>query len=125
MPVTFYAHLTWTTRERAPLIDSEVERFLEQFLPKVAGRFGVRTIELATPVNHVHMLLQLQGVFDAPRVVQALKGASSRIANRDRIGGSKLKWANGYDMRSVSPSSWVRVSEYIRKQKQGTRVEGS
>ena len=125
MPVTFYAHLTWMTREKAPLIDREVESFLEEFLPRVAGRFGVRTVEIAAPADHVHMLLMLPAVFDAPKVVQALKGASSRIANRDGLGETKLRWANGYDLRSVSPRAWLRVSDYIRKQKQrdsGTRV---
>jgi len=63
------------------------------------------------------MILALPPAFDAPRLVQGLKGASARIANRDGIAEREsLKWAQGYDLRSVGPRQLSAAIEYVRSQ---------
>ena len=42
MPFRFYAHLSWTTWARLPLIDEAVANFLGPFLLAEAKRHGVR-----------------------------------------------------------------------------------
>ena len=87
MPVHIYAHLTWTTVARLPLIDSVVAAFLEKFLSAECNRQGARMLAVGIVHDHVHMLIELPATFNVPRLVQGLKGASARIANRDRIAG--------------------------------------
>jgi putative transposase len=117
MPVRVYAHLSWTTFARLPLIDAKVAEFLCRFLLAEAKRHGARTIEIGVVSNHVHMLLELPPAFDIPRLVQGLKGASARIANRDGIAGHKtLRWAQGYDFRSVGLRQLRGAAEYVRNQ---------
>jgi REP element-mobilizing transposase RayT len=117
MPATIYVHLTWTTYRQQPLIDASVAKFLRRFLPAAARRLGADVLEVGIVRDHLHALLLLQPVVDVPRLVQGLKGASARIANRDVIGtGRKLKWARGYDLRSVSVQAVDRVTTYIRTQ---------
>ena len=117
MPVTLYALLTWTTFERHPVIDAACAEFLRRFLPAAARRYGAEVIAIGVVRDHVHLLLLLPPVIDIPRLVQGLKGASARIANRDRvITGDKLRWASGYDLRSVSPQAVNRVRAYIENQ---------
>lgn len=115
--VHLYAHLTWTTFARAPLVNEAVAGFLRKFLPGECQRHRSRLIALGIVRDHVHALLELPPAFDAPRLVQGLKGASARIANRDGIAGhSPLRWAQGYDLRSVSPRQLRRAVEYVRSQ---------
>jgi len=83
MPFRFYAHLSWTTWARLPLIDEQVAHFLGPFLLAEAKRHGARVVEIGVVSDHVHLLLELPPVYDAPRLVQGLKGASARLANRD------------------------------------------
>src|SRR5260221_8381917 len=83
MPFRFYAHLSWTTWARLPLITEQVAHFLGPFLLAEAKRHGARVMEMGIVRDHVHLLLELPPVYDAPRLVQGLKGASARIANRD------------------------------------------
>ncbi|HEX9282416.1 MAG TPA: IS200/IS605 family transposase [Gemmatimonadales bacterium] len=117
MPVRIYAHLTWTTFGRLPLIDSGVVAFLEKFLPTECARHGVRLIALGVMRDHVHLLLELPASFSVPRLVQGLKGASARIANRDGIARHEsLRWAQGYDLRSVGPRQLGVVEAYVRNQ---------
>jgi len=111
VPVTLYALLTWTTFRREASIDASVAPFLRRFLPTVAHRHGVQILEMGVVSDHLHIVLAL------PSIVQGLKGASSRVANRDRIvAEGKLRWASGYDLRSVSPKALPQVMSYVRRQ---------
>jgi REP element-mobilizing transposase RayT len=128
MPARIYAHLSWTTFARLPLIDQRVAEFLCRFLLEEAARHHARVIEIGVVRDHVHMLLELPAAFDVPRMVQGLKGASARLANRDGFAGHKsLQWASGYDLRSVGLKQLRGVAEYVREQKRrhgGSRPSG-
>lgn len=118
MPVRIYAHLSWTTFARTPLITEPIAEFLCRFLLEEATRHGARAIELGVVRDHVHMLLELPAAFDVPRMIQGLKGTSARLANRDGIAGhTPLQWAQGYDLRSVGIEQLRRVADYVRDQK--------
>ena len=117
MPVRLYAMLTWTTLRRLPLIHSQAAAFLRRALPEIAGRHGTRVIELGVVRNHVHVVLELPARVDIPRLVQGLKGASARIANRDGIMlRARLRWADGYDLRSLGVRDLSRAITYVRMQ---------
>src|SRR5437763_7928606 len=117
MPIHLYALLTWTTRQRETCISPSVADFLERLLPSIALRHRARVLELGIVPDHVHALLQLDSGVDIPRLVQGLKGASARLANRDGVATKlPLRWASGYDFRSVSPGALPRVCEYVRRQ---------
>jgi REP element-mobilizing transposase RayT len=116
MPFRLFVLLTWTTRGRAEPIDDGVAEFLHRFLPPMAARFGAQVLEAATPKDHVHLVLALPPRLDVPRLVQGLKGASARIANRDRVSRTQLRWAHGYDLQSVSPNALPRVQAYLAQQ---------
>lgn len=117
MPAHIYAHLTWTTFARLPLIDASVVGFLTKFLPAECVRHKARAIALGIVADHVHLLLELPPIVDIPRLVQGLKGASARIANRDGITRHEsLRWAQGYSLRSVSPGNLRAAVSYVRSQ---------
>src|SRR6059036_2114435 len=109
MPVRLYAHLSWTCWARLPLIDQPVADFLAPFLLAEVKRHDARVIEIGIVPNHVHLLLELPAAFDVPRLVQGLKGASARLANRDgHARNQSLRWDSGYDLRSVGSNSCRR-----------------
>ena len=117
MPIRLYAFLTWTTVRRLPIIHPTAAAFLRRVLPEIACRHETRVIELGIVRNHVHMVLELPPRFDIPRLVQALKGASARIANRDGImPRARLRWADGYDLRSLGVRDLKRAIRYARIQ---------
>ena len=117
MPVRLYALLTWTTLRRLPLIHPTAAAFLRRMLPEIARRHGTRVIEPGIVRNHVHIVLELPPRVDIPRLVQGLKGASARIANRDGVmPRARLRWADGYDLRSLSVPDLRRAIRYVRTQ---------
>ncbi len=119
MPFLLFVHLSWTTYERRPMINDAVRRTLRRFVPTEAHRHGAAVLAVGIVCDHVHVLLRLPGAFDMPRLVQGLKGASARLVNADVIANPiGLRWAAGYDARSVSPGALARVSAYIASQAQ-------
>jgi len=48
VPFRFYAHLSWTTWARLPLIDEQVVNFLGPFLLAEAKRLGHASLRLAS-----------------------------------------------------------------------------
>jgi REP element-mobilizing transposase RayT len=99
------------------LIDAAVAHFLQPFLLAEAKRHGARVIEIGVVPNHVHLLLELPPAYDVPRLVQGLKGASARLANRDGHSRNKsLRWDAGYDLRSVGIKQLPQVANYVRLQ---------
>ncbi len=114
MPAQLFAHVTWTTFERRPMIGPSEARFLERFLPGEAARHGCQSIAVGIVSDHVHLVLRLPTRFDLPRLAQGLKGASARLASLDSLTG--LRWAKGYEAKTVSPSGLAKVVQYVRDQ---------
>ena len=118
MPFLLYALVTWTTRDRGPLITVQVEAFLRKTLPQIAHRHGAAVLAMGIVDDHVHLLVRLPARFDVPRLAQGLKGTTARLANRDRIAeqATPLQWASGYDLRSVGPRELRAAKEYLQSQ---------
>lgn len=117
MPTRIYVHASWTTFARLPQIDAALAAFLDRFLRIQAERHGAHVMEMGIVRDHVHVVLELPAVFDIPRLMQGLKGASAQIANRDGIASrGSLHWAQGYDLRSVGPRQLRSAIAYVRSQ---------
>lgn len=67
--------------------------------------------------DHVHVVLRLAAVNNIPRMVQGFKGASARVVNREGLTPrAPLRWAEGYDLRSVGVRQLRTVIEYVANQ---------
>ena len=112
-----FLHVAWTTRERVPLIDARIAKFLQRFLYAVAQQERARIIVFGAVRTHLHLLIRVHPTTSIPRLIQRLKGGSSVLANREGHAVLKeLKWAKGYNVESVSPLSVERVIHYIQTQ---------
>lgn len=67
--------------------------------------------------DHVHVVLRLPAINNIPRMAQGFKGASARLANRDGLmPRAPLRWAEGYDLRSVGVRQLRTVVEHVENQ---------
>jgi putative transposase len=113
-----HVHVTWTTRQREPLIDAAAMGILERLLPSIARQERAVVLELGVVRTHVHLLLRLDPTTCIPRLLQRLKGGSSVIVNRERGSTARcaLRWAKGYNIDSISPRAVPAVRAYVRDQ---------
>ncbi len=113
-----YCHIVWTTREREPLIDSGLARFLTRYLRTIARQERAHILEIGMVATHVHLLLRIDHGTSLPRLLQRLKGGSSYLAGKEKHSstGRALKWAKGYSIVTVGPRQLEAVREYLRSQ---------
>src|SRR2546422_2450296 len=113
-----YCHLVWTTRDRQPLVDAGLARFLCRFLRQVARQERAHILEIGMVRTHVHVLARIHPTTDVSRLMQRLKGGSAAIAGKERHSseGHSLRWAKGYSIHSVSRKGVPAAREYLRRQ---------
>ncbi len=112
-----YIHLVWTTRDRAPLIDDALARFLCRFLRAMARKERAYILEIGMVQTHVHVLARVHPTNVVSSLIKRLKGASSAVAAQEGVGGlGRLYWAKGYSVQSVSARAVDLVRAYLRRQ---------
>jgi REP element-mobilizing transposase RayT len=116
MPTLMLAMLTWTTWGRAPQIKPGHAAALSGLLPRLAEKGGAVLTELSVVSNHVHTILRIGPRCDLPRLVQYMKGGSALLLNRLIEGQGRIRWAEGYDLRSVDLRSLPQVRYYLNNQ---------
>ena len=116
MPTLLLALLTWTTWGRTALIRPAHAAALAGLLPKLAEKGGAELVELAVVPTHVHTVVRLLPRCDVSRLVQYLKGGSALLLNRLIDGRGRIRWSEGYDLRSTDTASLPRLRRYLDNQ---------
>ncbi|HKV73400.1 MAG TPA: IS200/IS605 family transposase, partial [Gemmatimonadales bacterium] len=113
-----YVHLAWTTRDREPVLDAGLARFLCRFLRGTARKERAAILAMGLVQTHVHLLVELHPTTAVASLVKRLKGASSAVARTERHGltGKRLYWAKGYNVQSVGVDQLERVRLYLAAQ---------
>jgi putative transposase len=109
-------HCVFSTKDRADLIQDPVRTW--QYICGIARAKHVPLLAIGGTRNHVHVLLALPPAFPLAKVIQDLKGNSSRWL---RETSRWFAWQQGYGAFSVSESRRDAVMDYIRGQEQHHR----
>jgi REP element-mobilizing transposase RayT len=71
-------HCTFSTKDRYPAIDSELESRLWPYLGGIAKENRMKALAIGGTADHLHALLSLPGMMSFSRAVQLIKGGSSK-----------------------------------------------
>jgi REP element-mobilizing transposase RayT len=122
-----YVHLVWTTLQRLPLLTAARARLLDRYLRITARHHHACMIELGMVSTHVHCLIRFEPVTRLATLVQALKGGSATVINREVPLHPPLRWARGYSAHSVGERHLDAVRAYVQGQPERhplERIEG-
>lgn len=114
-------HCTFSTKERYPFIDSELELRLWPYLGGIARENRMKALAIGGTSDHVHALLSLPGTMSFAKAVQLMKGGSSKWVHDTFSKYRKFAWQEGYRAFSVSASQVQRAIAYIQTQKEHHR----
>jgi putative transposase len=114
-------HCTFSTKERAPIIDPELESRLWPYLGGIARENKMRALSIGGTEDHLHGLLSLPGTMSFAKAVQLIKGGSSKWVHDNFAKYKKFEWQEGYGAFSVSASQVKRTMAYIQNQKEHHR----
>jgi len=114
----------WVPKYRKRVLIGKLAQRLEELLYQAAEVNGWRIEELSIVNDHIHMLIQMKPDKALSKVVQLLKGGTSKVLRtefpelEEFLWGDQL-WADGYFAESVGVSDERMIRRYIREQKRG------
>ena len=114
-------HCTFSTKDRYPAIDSELESRLWPYLGGIAKENRMKALAIGGTADHLHALLSLPGMMSFSRAVQLIKGGSSKWIHDTFANQKKFAWQEGYGAFSVSVSQAPKTIAYINNQKEHHR----
>ena len=122
-------HMVWITKYHYKLLRGEVAERARELIRRTCQMREVRIVRGAISADHVHMLVSAPPHLAPAKLVQYVKGRSSRRLQqeyphlRKRFWGRHL-WARGYFCATVGAVNERTVREYIESQKWEEDVEG-
>ena len=114
-------HCVFSTKQRVPLIDSELELRLWPYIGGIARENRMRALAVGGTADHLHTLLSLPSTMAIAKAVQLIKGGSSKWIHDTFPSLRKFGWQEGYGAFSVSSSQMDKTIAYIDNQKEHHR----
>jgi REP element-mobilizing transposase RayT len=109
-------HITFSTKERRPLIHDPFRDRLHEYLGGIVGEEFGRPIRIGGTENHVHGLLVLRANVALSEAMAKWKSLSSGWIHKTFPEEQDFAWQEGYGAFSVSESNAEKVREYIANQ---------
>jgi putative transposase len=114
-------HLVWLTKYRYKVLVGPIAARLRALLIQGCEARGMTIIEGSVGKDHVHMLISCPTSLAPSKIVQYLKGRSSRLIQdefpelKKRYWGQHL-WARGYFCATVGSVTKETIQNYIANQ---------
>ena len=113
-------HFVWVTKYRYHVLKGEVALRTRELIRQTCLSREIRIIKGHVSKDHVHVLLSCPAKLSPAKVMQYLKGRSSRMLQQEfphlkkRYWGQHI-WARGYFCASVGELNKEQIAEYIEK----------
>ena len=122
-------HMVWITKYRYHVLRGDVAERARELIRQICAAREVTIIRGAGSPDDIHMLVAAPPQISPSKLVQFIKGRSSRRlqhefpALRKRYWGQRL-WARGYFCASVGAVDEATIRAYIENQQWDEDVEG-
>lgn len=114
--VRIWVHLVWTSKNRAKIMHPDLRKALLEHIRSNAREKQIYLDALNGVDDHVHALISLGADQTISKVMQLIKGESSRWLNKQDWLKGKFEWQDDYFAVSVSESGVTAVRRYIKNQ---------
>ena len=115
-------HVIWVTKYRYKVMRGRVAERARELIRQICQAREVVIVRGAISPDHIHMLLSVPPQLAPAKVVQYIKGRSSRLLQAEfpelgkRYWGQHL-WARGYFCATVGAVDEERIKHYIESQR--------
>jgi putative transposase len=112
-------HVIWYLIYRRRVLGGAAELRLKQIIDEVVCEFGGMVIEVETMPDHVHLLVELPPQVAVSKLVQILKGRSSRRLRQEfpHLARMKCLWPPSWFVSTVGGAPLEVVRRYVENQK--------
>ncbi|MFU8854246.1 IS200/IS605 family transposase [Micromonospora sp. SL1-18] len=119
-----HAHLVFVTKHRARVFTDEHLHYLEQVMRQVCEQFECELVEFNGDDNHIHLLVNFPPKVALSKLVNSLKGVSSRYLRRDypnirrHFWRDARLWSGSYFAGTIEGPPLTVLHQYIEQQNQ-------
>ena len=117
-----HIHLVFVTKSRRSVFTKEVLEDLKKIFASVCQNFDAELIEFDGEKDHVRLLINYPPKVSVSRLVNSLKGVSSRLIRkkryvciRDKLWAGAL-WSSSYFAESCGGAPISIIKQYIEQQ---------
>jgi putative transposase len=109
----------WCPKYRREVLRGPIQTRLKQIVGEVVDEFGGMVIEVETMPDHVHLLVELPPQVAVSKLVQILKGRSSRLLRQEfaHLARMKCLWSPSWFVCTVGGAPLEVVRRYVENQK--------
>ena len=114
-------HVVWVTKYRYKILHKGIGQRLRELLRQGCETIGVTIVQGSIGKDHVHMLLSCPTTIAPSKIVQYLKGRSSKLLQSEfpeikkKYWGQHL-WSVGYFCATVGSVTEETIKAYIEEQ---------
>lgn len=115
-----HAHLVFVTKHRRGVFDDAMLKRCAEIMREVCGKFEVELREFNGEADHVHLLVHYPPKVALSKLINSLKGVSSRYLRAEytgRIGMGSAFWSRSYFAGSCGGAPLTVIRQYIEQQK--------
>ena len=116
-------HLIWCTKYRQKIITDRIAAVFKANTKQVCDTLGLKIEAMETESDHVHLVLWIPPDLSVGKIIQRIKGATSRAIRQmpiyqrlTRYKSSPACWAPSYSASSCQGESVARLKKYVKGQ---------
>ena len=116
-------HLVWTTKYRYRVLDKKVATRVRDLIREICVEHDVEIVKGHVAVDHIHILVSVPPHLSVSRLMQHIKGKSSRKMQMEykelnkRYWGRHI-WARGYFCATTGVVGEEQIKNYIENHKE-------
>ena len=114
-------HIVWITKYRKPVLKNPVGKRVRDLLRLICTSLDVEIVQGHISRDHIHMLVSVPPYVSVSKLVQRMKGLTSRRLLQENRGLNKMfwgrhLWARGYFVASTGNVTEEVIGRYIAEQ---------
>ena len=104
-------HIVWATKCRYKVLEGDLRRRIRDIIRQVCAELDVTIVKGVLSRDHVHLLVSIPPKHSVSRVVQRMKGRSSRNVQREFPALRKRYWGRHFWARGFFCSTAGNITE--------------
>jgi REP element-mobilizing transposase RayT len=112
-----YYHFVWATKNREPLITSNLETKLYPYIIGKADALKCITHAINGTEDHIHLIASVPPTLSISEFVKNIKGSSAHYLNRLTTDAGNFGWQAGYGVFSLGRKQLDQAIAYVQNQK--------
>jgi putative transposase len=121
-------HIVWITKYRKPVLTRVIGTRVRDLVRMICASLDVEIVKGNVSRDHIHLLVSVPPTLSVSRLVQRMKGLTSRRLLQENRGLNKAfwgrhLWGRGYFVASTGNVSEEMIAQYIENQGEIERTQ--